>query len=780
MVSPILIAVTVLAGALSVVSPVGTMPGGSAVGAQELAGKPELTVVAQDPWLLRSGRFNLQVRITAPTVGYQLVGDVGPARRDQSEVLDVSSPDQDGNGDEDGQENENEGHGRFIELDLPAGTATQTVSINVDSPQDPAPPTDSSEGTFTLDAGVYPLNLDLLDPDGYVVQRINTHLPFLGGSPETETINRPVGVLVDLRVPPQRTSDGRPRLDTATARWLDRQLDALALFGDVGLSVQINPETVSALVETRAGSGGGALSGLTQLAGTPGGRGREVLGGTYVGFHEGAWLQAGFGDVLRAELDAGLATLNGEEFKTSPRMVALAGKADEAVLARCFDLGRDRVVLAQTDASDADAKADVSLGVAPRLVVELPQQVTLPAADLAVQPLPDAPGLGSLDAYRVVAALLVDPIRGGEGGAQLRLHAKLQLDGAFASTLLRLLAQPGPLRATTISGLFDEEQHYSEPTSWSSPATTVSDAVRQRGQLLAGVSTRLAGLGSMLDAPTGEGSDGAAATTTPGAPPAAGGISPEPSATLADELEARLLLVPAEGIAAAAASAIISGVTTTIDALTGAIVLPAAQSFRVTAHRSTLPFVLLNKGQRPLQVALRMSSPEVEFEGPNPRLTVLQPGANDLEIPIRTRRSGEFDLTVTVASPDGALVVGLIPVEVQSRAISGVGLFLSIGALSFLVLWWARNARRRARGSSTRHERTDQRQHDPSPSIPTVDASTSGRDRLNLTAPNPQPSPADPFETAHPGSSPSEVATAQGSSRPERAATASEHGSPPA
>ncbi len=444
------------AAAAAIVVQLGSVPAVAPVGAQELAVGAELAVVAQDPWLQRSGRFTVQVRVTTPVAGYRLIGIVGGAREDMSEVLAAVAPDED------------EGHGRFVDLDLAAGTTTHTLAFNAVALEDPTPQTSSAEATFTLEAGVYPLELQLLDPDGALERSVVTHLPFLGGSAETETIDRPVGLLVDLRVAPQRTADGRPRLDATTARRLDRQLDALASFGDVGLSVQINPETVSALVETRAGAGGGALSGLTELASTPGRTSSELLSGTYVGFDQGAWLAGGFGDVLRAELDAGLATLNGEEFIAPRRLVALDGAADEVLLARCFDFGRDRVVLAQSAVADTDRSteagpsddagsstgrsplttplAEVNLGLAPRLVVELPQQVTLPAADTAVEPLPLTSGLGSLDAYRVVAALLADPLRGRPGGAHIRLGPRLDLDGAFR---VDLAAPAGPAGSVT-------------------------------------------------------------------------------------------------------------------------------------------------------------------------------------------------------------------------------------------------------------------------------------------------------------------------------------------
>jgi hypothetical protein len=46
-----------------------------------------------------------------------------------------------------------------------------------------------------------------------------------------------------------------------------------------------------------------------------------------------------------------------------------------------------------------------------------------------------------------------------------------------------------------------------------------------------------------------------------------------------------------------------------------------------------------------------------------------------------------------VTSPDGSIVLDRSTFDVRSTAISGVGIFLSIGAGLFLAIWWARHWR---------------------------------------------------------------------------------------
>jgi hypothetical protein len=76
-------------------------------------------------------------------------------------------------------------------------------------------------------------------------------------------------------------------------------------------------------------------------------------------------------------------------------------------------------------------------------------------------------------------------------------------------------------------------------------------------------------------------------------------------------------------------------------------------------------------------------------------------------INVRTRASGDSALDVTLQTPDGGLVIDRTRVTVRSTAFSGVGVVLSVGAGTFLALWWgrhivvARRDRRRPRHAAT-------------------------------------------------------------------------------
>ncbi len=67
-------------------------------------------------------------------------------------------------------------------------------------------------------------------------------------------------------------------------------------------------------------------------------------------------------------------------------------------------------------------------------------------------------------------------------------------------------------------------------------------------------------------------------------------------------------------------------------------------------------------------------------------------------INVRTRASGDSALDVTMQTPDGGLVIGRTRVTVRSTAFSGVGLVLSVGAGTFLALWWGRHILTARRG----------------------------------------------------------------------------------
>jgi len=116
----------------------------------------------------------------------------------------------------------------------------------------------------------------------------------------------------------------------------------------------------------------------------------------------------------------------------------------------------------------------------------------------------------------------------------------------------------------------------------------------------------------------------------------------------------------------------------------------------------------------PLQVLLQVESDKLKFAGSGEANSATFPltlhkGNNPIiDLSVEARTSGAFPLHLTVLTPDGSTVIARTTFTVQSTALSGVGVFLSVGAGLFLVVWWSRHAwkaRRATRGDDRRHAR---------------------------------------------------------------------------
>jgi hypothetical protein len=122
------------------------------------------------------------------------------------------------------------------------------------------------------------------------------------------------------------------------------------------------------------------------------------------------------------------------------------------------------------------------------------------------------------------------------------------------------------------------------------------------------------------------------------------------------------------------------------------------QPVTLTAHRTNLPLTLHNGSARTLDVVVHLESTDLELAGPTSTAFRLTPGARvDVTVPVEISRAGDFRLHARVTSPDGRLQLAERLVTVRSTAMSGVGVFLSLGALAFLFGWWGRQIRRKRR-----------------------------------------------------------------------------------
>ncbi|MGE0732183.1 MAG: DUF6049 family protein [Acidimicrobiia bacterium] len=715
MVARLIIALLIIGGVVGAV-PTGWGPAVPRAGAHQEAadavgsGTAGLELVRQDPWIDPRGTFTFDIRTETPEAGYTLEARLLQAVDTVPEVLagtdaiaDARSigrirfPDPE----------QPEAGNVLPSLELDRGVVTSTVEVPV------VPVADGTFGDpFVLDPGVFPVLVQLYDPDGNEVGSLATHL--VHRSVALDDDPAPVTVLVDARTPIARDGDGRAVNEAEELQALERRFDALATFKTLPLALRLQPETVAALVENRAtADAGAALAALNRLAGNGAVGSVEVLPATFVGFDEADWLADGASDLFRSELERGVRTLDANALRRPDRLAALEGRGEPSVQGRLFELGYRNIVQPAGDAA-------VQFGEGPYLVAELPDQRVLPAPGSVLRPVNgDGVGTGDgdgeeltvLDAHRLLAALMIAPLDGDQATQQLRLATAVDPAGPFATTLLSALSRPrGPLVATSLSDAFGDDDRLSRPRSWNVGDPATSGATAGAAARVAATISSVAGMHTMLG---------------------------DPAALAA--IEARLLLLPAAGLEPATVDRLYAGIADEVRAVRGAVVLPPDQSFTVTSHRTSLPLVLRNEGDRPLQVLLRLRSGELEFTGDNPALVTLEPGVNDLDIPIRTRRSGELEFAIDVTSPDGNLVVGTVDVRVLSRAISGVGVLLSGGALVFLVVWWIRNARRRR--AIKREQTAAARRASATNGAPAASDEGAGHQQAPPAATEPEPEP---------------------------------------
>src|SRR4029453_17023016 len=78
-----------------------------------------------------------------------------------------------------------------------------------------------------------------------------------------------------------------------------------------------------------------------------------------------------------------------------------------------------------------------------------------------------------------------------------------------------------------------------------------------------------------------------------------------------------------------------------------------------------------------------------------------------VQVQVRTRATGDTPIQVILQTPGGGRRLQITRYNVRSTAVSGVGLFLTIGAAGFLALWWVRHIRLARRGGRVPAGRRD-------------------------------------------------------------------------
>ena len=119
----------------------------------------------------------------------------------------------------------------------------------------------------------------------------------------------------------------------------------------------------------------------------------------------------------------------------------------------------------------------------------------------------------------------------------------------------------------------------------------------------------------------------------------------------------------------------------------------------VTERKADLPVALVNNRSAPVRVALGLASDSIDLTLDEHPVFTLEPGRNDLTVPVEASASGRTSVRVTVTTPDqaGAITLTSGTLSVRFTDAESLGLLILIWAAAVLAAWWLHTLRRRAR-----------------------------------------------------------------------------------
>ena len=118
---------------------------------------------------------------------------------------------------------------------------------------------------------------------------------------------------------------------------------------------------------------------------------------------------------------------------------------------------------------------------------------------------------------------------------------------------------------------------------------------------------------------------------------------------------------------------------------------PSGQMVTLTSLRGTVRFAVTNGSRYTMKTVVKLV-PHGQLTLPSGERTtvVLRPGESRLvQMTVQAQTTGRFPMTVQVLAPQGGLIAQSQMI-VRSTAYNRVALFVTAGAVLFLLLWWGR------------------------------------------------------------------------------------------
>ena len=524
-------------------------------------------------------------------------------------------------------------------------------------------------------AGVYPVSVELRPAGGGApLAGFVTHLIYTPAAIRGPKLD--VVWIVPVHAPPgdPRTPAGSVTPDQAGQ--LAAIANALAAYPTVPVTLRPTPDTIAGLEAVDPAT-------VTRLSESL--VGREVLADTWVPTSIAAMLDDGLND------EASLSLTRGGDALSADLRTQIAGHTwvqeepiDQAALTFLSFAQFDRVILPEVDLNTNPSRITPAqpfeVAASDQTFIKAAVADSGLAAHFTEQP---DPVLGAHQLLADLAQIYADD-PAITRGVVIDTPALWTPSAAFLDTFLQGLAESPILQGATADSFFDN----------------VPAATRDGEPLIRQVVTDTNTISSE------------AANLLPDAQRAAQRQLDALATSLPDtskvypRLERLLLEVPSDDLTPAGRQARLDALAGGIHAVTALVQLPGSRTVTFTARKGQLPITVSSASDEPLRVLLQVQSDKLEIPGASVTGTAtydltLHKGNNLVVLTVVARTSGAFPLHLTVLSQDGNLIITKSSFTIQSTALSGVGVVLSVGAALFLVVWWARHAWRARKSNRT-------------------------------------------------------------------------------
>ncbi|HTW07705.1 MAG TPA: DUF6049 family protein [Acidimicrobiales bacterium] len=538
-------------------------------------------------------------------------------------------------------------------------------------------------GFATFTTGVYPVQVFLQENYARVGQPLTVFLVFAGtDATHLQPLDASVVVPLAASVAIDPRSGSPEPLAGPVAAELLADISVLASHTHVPVTVGADLPTLEALI----GSRGASAPAATQLAAAAG-AGDELLASPALPMSLPSLVASDLTDYLEAQLVTGIRDMHAlVGTAPSPQTWALPGGTDTASAEALAALGARELVVPDANLSTLSSQYQgrtfgwptrLAAGGARLEVIGADTELSERIAQAA------APGAAVLVANQVLAELAMIDLETPSytRGVVLLAPPGVLINPIFLSVLLSGLDGDPLVRAETVATEFNQVPLQIPP----------GNAVLTRS--LQGVSPGPPLAGAM------------GLTRAAGAVNAVGEVFGRATGFVSS-LGLQLMIGLSSVWDAKQRQAIISGVLGGAEQELAKVHLPPPNAITLTSHTGRLPLTILLSASVPVHVRLSLTSEELSFlaqrfaEGscapvsPSSetcQLTLTK--TTTLQVPVAVRTSGVFQLSLALDTPDGGTQLATATETVRSTATNDVALGLMVGALIFLGVWWARNAR---------------------------------------------------------------------------------------